>query len=206
MVARGRAVLFVHGLRSDQRGYKFRAEAVSSALDAISLTFDLSGHGDDAPSFCRYSVYDHLEDVLAAYDYLTSHEPVDQARIGVCGASYGGYLAALLTAHRMVKQLILRAPSLASDTTFPRQDQQPPLDPAIPAGFDSLEILRKYHGDVLIIESENDEIIPQSYIEAYKRACSHAHHKVIPEATHALTNPRWDSEFVRHIVTRFRHL
>jgi uncharacterized protein len=205
VATRGPAVLFFHGLCSSQSGYYSRAVAVSRKLDAISLTFDLSGHGHDAGLCSRYSVYDHLEDAISAYDCLASHDGVDQARIGVCGASYGGYLAALLTARRTVKQLILRAPSLASDIEFPPQ-RRPPPGPAAPDGFGSLEMLEKYDGDVLIIESEKDTVIPRSHIEAYMRACSRPQHKMILEATHALTDPSWDREFVQHIITSFRHL
>ncbi len=200
------AVLFVHGQGSSQKGYEHRARLTSAALDAICLTFDLSGHGEDAARFDRFSVYEHLEDVVAAFDHLASHEAVDPARVGVCGASYGGYLAALLTAHRAVKRLILRAPSLADDVNFPTRRLGPSVSAGPPDGFDSLEILAQYRGDVLIIESARDEVVPTSHIAAYVRACSHAEHQVIPEATHALTNPSWDEVFVKAIVRWFGDL
>jgi len=75
-----RGALFVHGQRSSQKGYESRARWISTELDAICLTFNLSGHGDDADNYDRYSVYDHLEDVIAAFDYLVRHEDVDRAR------------------------------------------------------------------------------------------------------------------------------
>jgi len=199
-------ILFVHGQGSSQRGYEHRARSASSNLDAICLTFDLSGHGDDAANYDRYSVYDHLEDVIAAYDRLASHEAVDPSRVGVCGASYGGYLAALLTDHRAVKRLILRAPSLASDVNFPTQRGSSSVSAPVPDGFDSLKILARYVGELLIIESEKDEVIPPSYIAAYLRACPHAQHEMIPGATHALTSPSWDEVFVNSIVRWFRDL
>jgi len=68
-----------------------------------------------------------------------------------------------------LKRLTLRAPSLASDTQFPPRRLQRTTEPLIPAGFDSLAALESYDGDVLVIESEKDEIIPRSHIEAYLR-------------------------------------
>jgi dipeptidyl aminopeptidase/acylaminoacyl peptidase len=121
-----RAVLFVHGQQSSQCGYEDRAKLASIDLDAVCLTFNLSGHGNDSISYSKYSVYDHLEDVITAFDYLIRQEDVDRARVGVCGASYGAYLAALLIASRAVKRLILRAPSLATDIGFPKEGGQPP--------------------------------------------------------------------------------
>lgn len=198
-----RAVLFVHGQGSSQTGYRSRARLASRNLDAVCMTFDLSGHGHDAANFARYSGYDHLQDVVAAYDRLASHAAVDRTRIGVCGASYGGYLAALLTGHRAVKRLILRAPSLHQDVDFPsRKPRASPCDKA-PEGFDSLEVVSHYVGEVLILESEKDDVVPASHIAAYLRACSRAKHQVIPGATHALTDPIWDKVFIGAIVNWF---
>jgi pimeloyl-ACP methyl ester carboxylesterase len=201
-----RGILFVHGQGSSQTGYEHRARSASTELNAICLTFDLSGHGDDAANLARYSVYEHLEDLVAAYDCLVSHRDIDSARIGVCGASYGGYLSALLTAHRAVRRLLLRAPSLASDVVFPARPTPTSQYAEVSEAFDSAVILAGYVGDVLIIESEKDEVIPRSHIATYLRACSRPQHQVIPEATHALTDPKWDELFVKAIVAWFRDL
>jgi pimeloyl-ACP methyl ester carboxylesterase len=201
-----RGVMFVHGQGSSQKGYEQRARKVSRCLDAVCLTFDLSGHGRDAANFNRYSVYDHLQDVLAAYDYLASLDDVNLGRVGVCGASYGGYLASLVTATRAVKRLILRAPSLAKDVKCPTLYNQSPFAKEVPDEFDSIKILGRYTGEVLIVESEKDEVIPKPHIAAYLGTCSRAQHQVIPDATHALTNPRWDEVFVTGINNWFEGL
>jgi pimeloyl-ACP methyl ester carboxylesterase len=201
-----RGVLFVHGQGSSQRGYEKRATVVSCRLDAICFTFDLSGHGAEAASFDRYSVYDHLQDVIAAYDNLASIDEVNPARVGICGASYGAYLAALVTASRSVKRLILRAPSLAKDVDFRNMRDQGPIRREVPEQFDSLGILSKYMGEVLIVESENDEVIPKSHITAYLAACSCVQHQLIPHATHALTNPAWDEAFIASIENWLKYL
>jgi cephalosporin-C deacetylase-like acetyl esterase len=88
----------VHGQASSQESYKSGAEVASARLDAVCLTFNLSGHGKDIGDSEEYLVIEHLDDVIAAFDFLASHPAVDRTRIGVCGASYGAYLAALLTA------------------------------------------------------------------------------------------------------------
>jgi pimeloyl-ACP methyl ester carboxylesterase len=202
----GRGVLFVHGQGSSQRGYEKRAIVVSRSLNAVCFTFDLSGHGADAANFDRYSVYDHLQDIIAAYDYLTSTDDVNSARIGICGASYGAYLAALATASRPVKRLVLRAPSLARDVDFPNLCDRRSAPREVAEQFDSLRILGKYTGEVLVVESEKDEIIPKSQITKYLAACPRVQHQLIPEATHALTNPAWDEVFIAAIENWFKYL
>ena len=201
-----RGILFVHGQGAAKEGMNcargwHRATSMRFVSRSISAAMAMT-----RPTSLEYSVYEHLQDVVAAYDLLAEHEAVDRARIGVCGASYGGYLAALLTAHRAVRRLILRAPSLGTDVDFPPRQQRPPISAGPPKGFDSLEILSRYTGDVLIIESEKDEIIPPSHIAAYVRTCSHAQHEVIPEARHALTDQTWNAMFVDAILRWFIYL
>lgn len=198
-----RGVLFVHGQGSNQQGYENRAKSTAHNLRAVCMTFDLSGHGRDASSFNRYSIKDHLDDVIAAYDFLSSHGDLSRSRFGVCGASYGAYLAALLTAHRPIKSLILRAPSLSEDMDLAPgrwQANEPSAD------FDSIAVLRRYEGEVLVVESEKDEVVPKSNIAAYLASGPRTQHGVLPEATHTLTNPVWDRIFIDMIISWFDRL
>jgi len=193
----------VHGQGSSQESYKQRAEIASATLGAICLTFNLTRHGEADANSEKYLVVKHLNDVIAAFDYLASDPLLDRQRIGVCGASYGGYLATLLTLHRNIRRLILRAPSLAVDHNLLKP---PSADPDAQYEFDSLKALAGYTGETLIIQSERDEVIPESHIDAYLRANPRAGKKVIPEAMHALTNPAWDKLFVQYIVDWFRDM
>jgi uncharacterized protein len=179
------AILFVHGLHSDQGGYRERAEAVSQRLRAVSLTFDLGGHGRSAGSLAELTARTHLADVLAAYDLLVSQPSVDAERIGICGASYGAYLTALVTADRPVRRLLLRAPALFAD-----EDLDTPVERRTAAldGGPSVALVRlaRYEGEVLIVESALDEVISAATIDAYRAACPRAAHEVIPDTGHEL--------------------
>jgi uncharacterized protein len=199
------ALLFIHGLESNQAGYASRAQETSQALGIQCFTFDLSGHGSDAANFSRYSVREHLNDVVAAYDYVAALKTTNPARIGACGASYGAYLAALLSSHRPVKQLLLRAPALAGDIDV-RSSRQSYAQDSEPETFDSLSVLSRYNGKVLIVESGKDRSIPHSNIVAYLNACRHGEHDVIPEAGHTLTDPAWNAAFVQMIIRWFSGL
>ena len=119
LAKRNPGVLFIHGWTSSQTGYIPRAEEVSKH-GAICLTFDMRGHGKSNGIFERLSRQNHLDDVLAAYDFLVSQEKVNKRRIGVVGASYGGYLASILTSKRPIKWIVLRAPALYKDELFNR--------------------------------------------------------------------------------------
>ena len=92
-------VLFVHGWGGDQRQYLARARAIAG-LGCVCLTFDLRGHERTARHWEHVNRPQNLADLLAAYDWLAARPNVDASAIAVVGISYGGYLAAMLTAER----------------------------------------------------------------------------------------------------------
>lgn len=199
-------ILFLHGLHSDQTGYLRRARIAARALDATCLTFDLSGHGASPGPLDRLSLRDHLADALAAYDLLAGQSDVAPARIGLCGASYGGYLAAALTTRRPARRVLLRAPALYADDALDIPLSERPTVSGRPAADDLLHSLAGFRGEVLVVESECDEVIPHATIAAYARAFTRARATVIPDATHALTEPAWEEAFVGLVLDWFRDL
>ena len=198
-------LLFVHGLASSQRAYAERAKTASLELSLTCLTFDLGGHGSSTGNRLELSRSDHLQDLIAAYDWLQAVPGVDAARIGVCGASYGAYLACLLIGERPVKRLLLRAPALHSDegaTGSFGEGQEGRYEPANTA----LRNLRNFHGDTLVLESGADEVIPHAVIDKYLTAAMHCAHHVIAGATHALVREEWNAAFIREILDWFKGL
>lgn len=185
-------LLFIHGYESDRRGYVARATAVRERLGITCLAFDLSGHGESPGEVDTVTREDHRQDVVAAYDALA--ERVD--RIGVCGASYGGYLSCVLLGERPVERVLLRAPALHVGEHLRRL-----VDADLALGN-----LAEFDGETLVLESERDELIPHASIEAYLRAARHDTHHVLPNATHALTDETSKAAFVDEIIAWFADL
>lgn len=193
-------VLLVHGWGGSQAQYLARAREIA-ALGCICLTFDLRGHADTQPLQETVSRENNLRDVLAAYDVLVSQRGVDPSAIAVVGSSYGGYLASILTTMRPVKWLALRVPALYMDTGWEIPKQQLHKDQDLAAYRQSLvsaadnRALRAcaaFHGDVLIVESELDNVIPHAVITNYREACIQANsltYRVIKGADHGLSEP-----------------
>ena len=107
----GPGLLFIHGMHSSQANYRDRAERAVEGLGAVCLTFDLGGHGQSEGDHAKLSPHDHQGDCIAAFDTLADDPRVDASRTGVCGASYGGFLATHLASERNVARLLLRAHS-----------------------------------------------------------------------------------------------
>jgi len=192
-------VLFVHGWGGSQQQYLARAREIA-ALGCACLTFDLSGHAGTQPRRETVSREANLRDVLAAYDMLIRHPHVDPAAIAVVGSSYGGYLAAILTTLRRVKWLALRVPALYIDSGWELPKLQLHKDQNlhvyrrsfVPADTNrALRACAEFLGDVLLVESERDDIIPHTVITSYREACVLARsltYRTIPGADHGLTD------------------
>jgi uncharacterized protein len=204
-------VLFVHGWGGSQEQYVARAKEVA-ALGCICLTFDLRGHAGTHTQQASVSREDNLHDVLAAYDMLASQPSVDPNAIAVIGSSYGGYLAAILTTMRPVKWLALRVPALYMDRDWElpkrqlHQDQD--LDTyrksLIPASENrALRACAAYQGDVLIVESELDTIVPHEVIANYLEACIKPRsltYRVIHGADHGLSDDSMQRAYTALLV------
>jgi len=192
-------VLFVHGWGGSQDQYIARAREIAG-LGCVCLTFNLRGHVETRPLFETVSREINLRDVLAAYDMLAARRHVDPEAIALVGSSYGGYLGSMLTTLRPVKWLALRAPALYIDTGWstPKlqlhrsQDLKTYRHSRVAASDNkALAACQAFAGDVLLIESENDDIVPQAVLSSYREACTHARsltYRCLPGADHGLTS------------------
>lgn len=194
-------VLFVHGWGGSQAQYLARAREVA-ALGCVCLAFDLRGHAETLTQFQTVSREMNLRDVVAAYDLLIERPEVDRESIAVVGSSYGGYLSAILTTLRPVKWLGLRAPALYRDTHWEaaklqlhkEQDLRAYRSQPVPTEDNrALQACHEFHGDILLIESELDTIVPNAVLGSYRKAAKEARsltYRVIEGADHGLTQER----------------
>jgi uncharacterized protein len=205
-------VLFVHGWGGDQGQYRDRGHELA-ALGCVCLTFDLRGHAQTRALHETISREESLRDVLAAYDFLAAQHNVDSDSIAVVGSSYGGYIVALLTALRPVRWLSLRAPALYKDSEWrsPKQllKRAQDLDSyrrqAIrPEDSRALRACTGFAGDVLIVESELDTVVPHQVIVNYRDACLNARsltYRVISGADHGLSDDAWQRAYTTLLST-----
>lgn len=207
------AILYIHGWTSNETGYIKRAQAICD-LGAIGLTINLRGHGTSDGNINRLSRKDHLADVLAAYDFLLDQDGVNPAAIGICGSSYGGYLAALLSDRKNVLWLGMRAPALYIDDDFEKPTATLITDETRYfketrryENSMALSAIRHYKHDLLLIESGSDETIPHTIVERYSDAVKDPRqltYEVIPDADHQLSQPAWQQKFIEMLVNWFR--
>lgn len=193
-------ILFVHGWGGSQQRDLARAKQITG-LGCVCMTFDLRGHEKTESQRRSVTREQNLADLVAAYDCLVSHPTVDTSAIAVIGSSYGGYLATLLTRLRPVKWLALRVPALYWDDewTLPKQAldrqrlSQYRLTALGPGDNRALAACAEFAGDVLLVESEQDDYVPHSTLMSYRSAFVSAHsltHRLVDGADHALSSDR----------------
>ena len=171
-------MLFVHGWGGSQEQDLDRARQ-AAGLGCSCLTFDLRGHESTRVQRDTVTRQENLDDLVAAYDLLAGHPGVDKDAIAVIGLSYGGYLACILASMRPVRWLALRAPALYPDAGWELPKQALNRDPQLAhyrrqtiAWKDNrvLNACAMFRGDVLIVESEHDDLVPHAVIDNYVTA------------------------------------
>ena len=203
-------VLFVHGWGGNQEQYLARAREIA-ALGCVCLTFEPRGVSRDHPEHETVTREENLRDVIAAYDVLAGRPDVDESAIAVVGSSYGGYLAAILTSLRPVRWLGLRVPALYKDEdwSLPKQELKNyglaefRRGPVRPEKNRALGACAAFEGDVLIVESEHDDVVPHPVIANYMAAFRMAHsltYRVIQGADHGLSEEPWQQAYTSLLV------
>ena len=203
-------VMLVHGWDGSQEQYIARAHEIA-ALGCICLTFDLRGHAKDQGARDAVTREDNMADMLAAYDVLVGHPSVDGSAVAVAGSSYGGYLAAILTTLRPVRWLGLRAPALYKDADWlvpkralSREELVAYRNMRLPPDSNrALAAAAQFEGDVLLVESEHDVMVPHPVLKNYLDAFQNAHsmtYRVIKGADHSLSQKAWSHSYTNLLV------
>jgi uncharacterized protein len=210
------AILFIHGWTSfKERSYQY-ADGLAKA-GYFSFIFDMRGHGESEGDINTATIKDFLDDVLAAYDYLTKVEDVDKENISVVSSSFGCYLAALLSAKRNVKKLVLRAPADYPNDDFnkPKMQTSGIDNPALTCWRKeaknsgetfALEAVSKFDGNILIIESGKDDTIPHQTVQNYINAVKNKNkltHILLKDAQHSIKDGPFKDEVERILVKWF---
>lgn len=199
-------VLFVHGWGGSQEHDLSRAREIAG-LGCVCLTFDLRGHRGNIDQWETVNREQNLADLCAAYDWLIAESNVDPDAIAVVGISYGGYLASILTSIRKVRWLVLRSPALYPDEGWELPKRQLHAENDLVAYRRSrirwrdnraLATAAGFHGDVLVIEAGNDEVIPpqviENFVAAFRKPRSLTSRK-LEGADHSLSSRRAQDDY-----------
>lgn len=143
-----------------------------------------------------------LHQVLEDYMNLAAVRGVARSRLALLGFSYGGYMATFLAAAKPSRLLVLRSPAIYPDGDWSSPKESLDRDELrqyrsqvlAPDQNRSLWCCAQFRGDVLLIDSAEDAIIPPQVIASYERAFSRVRsmtRHTLSGADHELSRPAW---------------
>ena len=199
--ANSAGVLILHGW-GGSRDHHYEIANLLCREGFVCLGVDLRGHGRSAELARTVRPSDNLADAIVALDFLASQHEVQTSRLGAAGFSYGAFLAVLLSQERRLRWLALRAPALYRDidiavpkTSIDRKGlAEFRRRKLLPKDSIALRAAADFNGEVLVLESEADSIIPGEQVQNFLSAFEKAHsvtHVMIPGADHCLSSESW---------------
>jgi uncharacterized protein len=162
-------VVFFHG-RGSSRGRYLEISRRLSAKGIMALAFDFRGCGESDGNFEEQKQRMGIDDGRAAIEFLLSQK-VDPKRIGVIGTSFGGFVASILMKDYDVKSLVLRAPAVYPnellDINVKTIADYYHLEKDKWLSSVAYEGISHFKGNLLVIESEKDEVVRDWVVRNY---------------------------------------
>lgn len=163
-------IVFYHG-RGSNRGRYLEISKRLSEKGFIALAFDFRGCGVSNGVFKNQTQRMGIDDARAGLEFLLKQN-VDKNRIGIMGTSFGGFVASILmNEFDYIKSLVLRVPAI-----FPEEIMDINVtDLRVYSYVDrkkwltsvAYEGISKFKGDLLVIQSENDEVVKDWIVRNY---------------------------------------
>ena len=221
------AVIFFHGFTGDRMESHWIFIKCARALARVgiaSLRFDFYGSGESEGTFHEATLQGEIADARAAIRFMQRQAGIDPARLGLCGLSLGGCVAACVAGTAKAKALILWS-AVAHPAILKKLSKKlgkpSPNHPGdfeydareISARFlrdaakvDPLGAVRRFRKPTLIVHPGKDDAVPRSHAQDFMEA-SGARVKqkvIIPGADHTYTSIEWESEVMGLTLEWFR--
>jgi dipeptidyl aminopeptidase/acylaminoacyl peptidase len=228
--AKGRrapGVVFFHGFTGDRMESHWIFIKCARALaraGVASLRFDFYGSGESEGEFRAATLAGEIADAVEAVKFFRGQKGIDGARLGLCGLSLGGCVAACI-AQRVDAKAAVTWSAVAHPSVLKRLSQsmlQPVAGSRHLVEYDAREVSRRFisdpprykpvnllaafRGPTLIIHPGEDAHVPLSHAEdLYQAAGAKIKQKIIvPGADHTFASLAWEREVIQRTVAWFR--
>ncbi|HUU12392.1 MAG TPA: alpha/beta hydrolase [Terriglobia bacterium] len=224
--ARAPGAVFFHGFTGDRMESHWIFIKCARALaraGIASLRFDFFGSGESEGEFREATLRTEIADALDAVKFFRRQKGIDATRVGLCGLSLGGLVAALIAHRARVKALVLWSAvahpkllhSLAGTLSRPiagrsgfveydAREISPRFLKSLTA-VDPLKAVARYRQPTLIIHPENDQAVPASHADDFffASAASLKEEIIIAGADHTFSSLAWEREVIERTVAWF---
>ena len=191
-------VIIVHGFNANKEMYLLTELSEQLNSRGIgTILFDFNRHGQSEGSFLDMTIPNELEDARRVYAYAKTLPEVSS--VSAVGHSQGGVIVGMLAGElgeEGLKSIALMAPApeLKEDTAkgnlfgVTYDPKNVPEYITLPTGLKVgraflettqhlpiYEVSAKYTGPVLVVHSQDDNLVPYRYGEQYSKVFPHAH-------------------------------
>ena len=219
--------VFFHGFTGDrmESHWLFIKCARRLAREGVaSLRFDFSGSGESEGEFREATLQSEISDARQAIRFIRRQKAIDPDRIGLCGLSLGGCVAAAVAPAAKAEALVLWSavahPAILEQLAANRAKQADAGSAFIEydarevslrllrdaAKVDPVKALSRFRNPTLIIHPGKDETVPRSHAQDFLAASAAPVKEkvIIPGADHTFTGLAWESEVIRRTADWFR--
>ncbi len=221
-------VIFFHGFTGDRMESHWIFVKCARALakaGIAALRFDFYGSGESDGEFREVTLQSEIADAKTAVEFLRRRKGIDSGRLGLCGLSLGGAIAATVAKWSRARALVLWS-ALAHPKELRRLAERatrPLASGAREYGGHEVSMrfledaekvnpadgLRGFRSPTLIIHSEKDEHLPLHHPEDFFQASGALIKEkiIVPGADHTFTSVAWEREVISQTTSWFaRHL
>jgi|WetSurMetagenome_2_1015567.scaffolds.fasta_scaffold513204_1 uncharacterized protein len=182
-------VIFFHGSGSSGDTY-FEASERLIKKGILAFMFNFRGCGISDGDFSKQTIEMGLEDAKAGLGLFLNISELDKNHVGIAGSSFGGFLTALLSSDFDFKSVVLIVPASYSPSmmntfhTDDKKDLREDFEKSM-----SYEKIHNFRNNLLIVQSELDDILPSGMVEKYIEVGTNAkrkEHLILKNAKHRI--------------------
>ncbi len=205
---------FIHGWGGSKESNTLFVSELSKR-GFVCDAFDLPGHGKSEIRRSTLSREDFFNFVIKRFDTFVGE---NRKEVILVGTSFGAYLGILLPELRKVDTLALRVPAHYPDEGWNEpQEKQSGLNESVISWRNkklhhgetrALRALHTFSGNIIIVESEFDELVPHQTILNYINAITDKNkliHLVLSGAHHQLKTTEEKEKFFELIMSELLH-
>lgn len=205
-------VLWLQGWTSKIEKHFPRLQEMSKITGISFGMINYAGHGDHPVSLDDSSRSQQFNEVLFMYDKLKS---MGYKKIIVVGTSFGGYMAAHLSAERELAGVILRVPAIYQDEEWelPYAKTERAQGPESARKFrenitaesklDALSAIKNFKNTVYVVEHAKDSIVPKNVVKAYFDVAKRGNYLVVPGVDHSpemMDEPQKYQDYIQQMI------
>lgn len=182
-------VIFFHGSGSTGEMLFEAAERIAGK-GILAFMFHFRGCGMSDGNFEEQTLEMGLEDAKAGLKFFLSTDELDKNRVGLVGSSFGGWLAAMVCLDFDFKSVLLSVPAAFAPfrmSTLHTEDSDV-LEKNFEAS-ESYQKIAKFKNKLLIVQSEQDDVLPVGMVERYLEVAKNANkveHLMLKDTKHRI--------------------